>query len=111
MTFTELAAAIDTAEEQNSFLLATVRDTERAVEAFLAQRGMELSILREDVSAAQDAYNSGVQGVRELYAELQQKMPVMHVVSTAPAVGTIPSTSEMKRIVLEGNRVRDARNK
>lgn len=111
MTFTELAAAIDAAETRTAERRITVLDTERAVEAFLAQKGMELAILQEDVAAAKEAWEWSKTETHDLYGELQSKMPVMKVAPTAPNVGTIPSTSDMKQIVLEGNRIRDARSK
>lgn len=104
MTFTELAAAIDTATNKVVTASAVVRETEVAEEAFLAQKGMELAILRDDVAAAQDSLNEATHELNDLYAEMQRMMPQAKVVSEPVTIGKLPTSQEMKQTIMNAQR-------
>lgn len=111
MTFTELAAAIDAAEERVTAALTVVRETELAVEAFVIQKGMELRILQDDVEAARETHTFAVTETHDLYRELQSKMPAAKIVMEPSKIGKLPSVAEMKDAWLTGQKYREGNQK
>lgn len=106
MTFTELAAAIDSAETELDRQLAIVKQTELTVEAFLAQKGTELAVLREDVTAAKDGYAEANRALNELYSALRKKMPGHQTEVEPVQKNTLPTSQEMKQIITEAHKLR-----